>query len=408
MEHYVPRLVDTLLEEYLDELPAVMVIGPRACGKTTTATRRARTVVRLDSGDAAAFRASPDAALRGRDEPVLLDEWQMVPEVLGAVKRAVDTDRRSGRYLITGSARTDAADRFWPGTGRVVMLRMYPLTVAEQHQRPVRPFIDRVVAGEPLTGAAGPGDLRDCLQLALRGGFPEPALELGGSTARAWLESYADQVALRDARTHGETPDAGRLQRYLEAYAINSAGIAHHKTLYDAAGISRKTAIAYERLLRDLMVVDELPAWSTNRLKRLSRTPKRYVVDSGLLAGILRVGIDDVLADSRLLGSAIDTFVVAQLRAEAVVARSRYRLSHLREQDGRREVDVIAELGGGRVVGIEIKTAAGVGRSDARHLVWLSEAMGDRFAAGVVLHTGRDTFELADRIVAAPISALWA
>ena len=408
MEHYVPRLVDTLLEEYLDELPAVMVIGPRACGKTTTATRRARTVVRLDSGDAAAFRASPDAALRGRDEPVLLDEWQMVPEVLGAVKRAVDTDRRSGRYLITGSARTDAADRFWPGTGRVVMLRMYPLTVAEQRQRPVRPFIDRVVAGEPLTGAAGPGDLRDCLQLALRGGFPEPALELGGSTARAWLESYADQVALRDARTHGETPDAGRLQRYLEAYAINSAGIAHHKTLYDAAGISRKTAIAYERLLRDLMVVDELPAWSTNRLKRLSRTPKRYVVDPGLLAGILRVGIDDVLADSRLLGSAIDTFVVAQLRAEAVVARSRYRLSHLREQDGRREVDVIAELGGGRVVGIEIKTAAGVGRSDARHLVWLSEAMGDRFAAGVVLHTGRDTFELADRIVAAPISALWA
>jgi len=186
-------------------------------------------------------------------------------------------------------------------------------------------------------------------------------------------------------------------------------------------------------------VIDHLPAWSTNRLKRLSRTPKRYIIDSGLLAGILRVAIDDVLASAHLLvvcrgfgcatcptsglarwttelrscthdiplGSMIDTFVVAQLRAEATVARTRYRLSHLREQDGRREVDVIAELGGGRIVGIEIKASASVGRSDARHLEWLSGIMGDRFAGGAVLHTGPDTFELTDRVIAAPISTLW-
>ncbi len=409
MDHYVPRLVDDLLEEYLAELPAVMVVGPRACGKTTTAARRARTIVRLDSDEAAAFHASPDAALHGRAEPVLLDEWQMVPDVLGAVKRAVDTERRPGRYLIAGSGRSDAADRFWPGTGRIVMLRMHPLTVAEQEHRSVRPLVDRIAAGRPLAAVPEkPPDLRGYLERALRGGFPEPALELGQSTARAWLESYADQVALRDARSYGVMPDAGRLQRYLQSYATNSAAAAHHKTLYDAAGVSRKTALGYDALLRDLMVVDELPAWSTNRLKRLSRTPKRYVIDSGLLGGILRVGIDDVMADSRLLGAIVETFVVAQLRAEAAVAKTRYRLTHLREQNGRREVDVIAELGGGRIVGIEVKAAASVGRSDARHLVWLSQALAERFTGGVVLHTGRDTYELADRIVATPISALWA
>ena len=407
MAPYVPRLVDSLLEEYLAELPAVMVVGPRACGKTTTAARFARGVVRLDSDDAAAFRANPDAALRGRDEPVLLDEWQLVPEVLSAVKRAVDTDRRPGRFLITGSARRNGTDRFWPGTGRLVMLRMLPLTVSEQQARAVAPFVDRIAAGEPLSVADPAPDLRDYLELALRGGFPEPALELGERTVRAWLESYADQVALRDARTHGDAPDAARLRRYLEACAVGSAGTAHHKTLYDAAGISRKTALAYDALLQDLMVVDHLPAWSTNRLKRLSRAPKRYMVDSGLLAGVLRVSVDDVLASAGLLGSMIDTFVVAQLRAEATVARTRYRLSHLREQDGRREVDVIAELAGGRIVGIEIKAAASVGRADARHLEWLSGTMGDRFAGGAVLHTGPDAFELADRIVAAPIAALW-
>ena len=410
MSGYLPRLLDSLLAEYLAELPAVMIVGPRACGKTTTAARHANTVIRLDSeADAASFRADPDTALRNRAEPVLLDEWQMLPSVMGAVKRAVDTERRPGRFLITGSARSDTTDQLWPGTGRVVMLPMYPLTVAEQLGRPTHPIVDRLVAGEPLHGGNGSApDLHDYLRLALRGGFPEPALELGELTARGWLESYADQIALRDARAYGETPDAGRLRRYLEAYALHSAGTPHDNTLYEAAGITRKTALAYERRLSDLLVVDRLPAWSTNRLKRLSRMPRRYVVDSGLLAGILRIGIDDLLSDGVLLGSMIDTFVVAQLRAEATVARSRYRLSHLREQNGRREVDVIAEVGGGRIVGIEIKAAASVGRSDARHLIWLSEVMEDRFVAGVVLHSGRDTFELADRVVAAPISTLWA
>ncbi len=408
MEGYVSRLVDTLLEEYIEEIPAVMVVGPRACGKTTTAIRLVSSVVRLDSDEAAAFRASPDAALRDRAEPVLLDEWQMVPDVLGAVKRAIDADRRPGRFLITGSARTDAGDRFWPLTGRVVMLRMHPMTVAEQQHRSVGPLVDRIAEGDGLEGVGGAQvDLRSYLQLALRGGFPEPAIELSDRGARAWLESYADQIALRDARTHGAEPDAYRLQRYLEAYAINSGRVVQHKTVYDAAGISRRTALSYDALLRDLMVVNELPAWATNRLKRLTRAPKRYMVDSGLLGGIMRVGIDDVLASGDLLNAMIETFVVAQLQAQAAVSGTRYRLSHLREYDGRREVDVIAELAGGRIVGVEIKAAASVGRSDARHLSWLGEKMQERFAGGVVLHTGRDTFELGDRILAAPISTLW-
>ena len=408
MSEYLPRLVDGLLGDYLAELPAVMLVGPRACGKTTTAARLAGSVVRLDSDAAAAFRIDADAALAGRPEPVLLDEWQLVPEVLGAVKRAVDAERRPGRFVITGSARTDVGDSTWPGTGRVVLVHMYPLSVAEQLQHRTEPFIDRLAASQLAPAGAAPAlDLRDYLGLALRGGFPEPALHLGDATARAWLESYAHQIAMRDARTHGDAPDAARLGRYLEACAINSAGAPHHKTVYDAAGISRQTAVAYDSLLHELMVIDELSAWSSNRSKRLSRTPKRYVIDSGLLGGILRVGIDDVLASGDLIGRFVDTFIVAQLRAEAATSRTRYRLSHLRSADGRNEIDIVAELGGGRIIGIEVKSAASVTRSDARHLRWLSDQLGDRFVAGVVLHSGPDIFDLDDRIIAAPISALW-
>lgn len=406
---YRYRLVDGLLSECLAELPAVMLVGPRACGKTTTAARHAATVLRLDTEQgSAALRADPDAALRNRAEPVLIDEWQEFPAVMGAVKRAVDAERRPGRFLITGSARSNTDARLWPATGRVVMVPMHPLTVAESLDRPTRPFIDRVVAGAPLRGDNPPPDLADYLSFALRGGFPEAALELSESGAQRWLASYADQVALRDARAHGHAPDSARLRRYLEALAINSARTPQDKTLCDAAGVDRRTAQSYEQVLSDLVVTDHLSAWSTNRLKRLTRTPKRYLVDSGLLAAILEADGDDVLGDGTLLGALIDTFVVAQLRAEAPVAAARYRLSHLRDQNGRREVDVIAELSRGRLIGIEIKAAAGVRRSDARHLIWLRDSMGESFIAGVILHSGPDTFELDDRIVAAPISTLWA
>jgi predicted AAA+ superfamily ATPase len=129
---YVPRLLDRRLAELSVSLPAPLIVGPRAAGRTTTARRRARSIVRLDRpAEAAAFRADPDSALSAMTEPVLLDEWQEVPDVLGAVKRAVDDDPRPGRFLLTGGVVADLDSRTWPGTGRVVRLPLYGLTVRE-------------------------------------------------------------------------------------------------------------------------------------------------------------------------------------------------------------------------------------------------------------------------------------
>lgn len=128
---YVTRLVDKMLTELMDELPAIMLIGPRATGKTTTARRHATSVVRLDQpAEATAFVADPDSALQGFDEPLLLDEWQVVPGVLGAVKRAVDDDFRPGRFLLTGSVRADLNAATWPGTGRVVRVALHGMIVS--------------------------------------------------------------------------------------------------------------------------------------------------------------------------------------------------------------------------------------------------------------------------------------
>lgn len=410
MSSYVPRIVDRELAEGLEEHPAILLVGPRGAGKTTTARRHAASVVRLDRpAEAAAFEADADAALAWLDEPILLDEWQAVPGVLAAVKRAVDDDRRPGRFLLTGSVRADLEAETWPGTGRLVRLPMHTLNRRELLGKASGPNpIDAIAAGDALslavTGAAP--TLPEYVEMALVGGFPEAAIELGGRGRQRWLASYLEQLITRDAvGLSGRDPV--RLARYFEVIALNSAGIASNATIYGAASIDKKTAEAYDRLLSDLFVLDIVPAWFTNRLARLVKTPKRYVTDPSLVGAALRTDLDGVLRDGDLLGRILDTFVAAQLRPELAESVRSPRLFHVREKNGRHEVDLLAEFGGDRVVAIEVKATAAPNRGDAAHLEWMRDRLGQRFLAGVVFHTGPSAFTLADQVVALPIAALW-
>lgn len=410
MSSYIPRIVDEELVGGLHEHPAILLVGPRAAGKTTTARRHVASVVRLDRpAEAAAFEADPDAALTRFDEPILLDEWQAVPGVLAAVKRAVDDDRRPGRFLLTGSVRADLEAETWPGTGRLVRIPMHTLSRRELVGAASGPNpIDVIAAGESLSLAVtgAPPSLPEYVEMALRGGFPEAAIELGGRGRERWLASYLEQLLTRDAiGLSGRDP--ARLARYFEVLALNSAGIVSNATIYGAANIDKKTADAYDRLLSDLFVLDIVPAWFTNRLARLVKTPKRYVADPSLVGAALRTDLDGVLRDGDLLGRMLDTFVAAQLRPELATSAARPRLFHLREKNGRHEIDLLAELGGDRVVAIEVKATAAPNRSDASHLEWMRDRLGQRFVAGIVFHTGPSAFALAEQITALPIAALW-
>jgi len=198
------------------------------------------------------------------------------------------------------------------------------------------------------------------------------------------------------------------LRRYFEAVALNSAGAVESKTLYDAVGIDRRTAGGYDRLLADLSVVEEVPAWLTNRLSRLVKGSKRYVVDPSLVGAALRLDRSAVLRDGDLLGRMLDTFVAAQVRPEVALSPRRPRLYHLREKNGRHEVDLLAEIGADQVVAVEVKATAAPTRDDGRHLAWLRDQLGERFLAGAVLHTGPRAFSLGERIHALPIASLWA
>lgn len=417
------RLADPLIAELLETLPAVSLVGPRAAGKTTTAVRHASTVIHLDRpAEAEVVAADPDAALDGLAEPILLDEWQEVPEVLGAVKRACDRDRRPGRFILTGSVRAETDHRTWPGTGRVTRVEMFPLSVGELSASTAPMLVDRVVEGDPalaaparwtvdaiggspVTGSAI--DIRDYVRMALRGGFPQAALGTPERARRRWLDTYAAEIVGRDAALAGNGVDRSRLERYFASYAHQCARIVDDSLLYTAAGIDRRSAHAYLDLLERIYVVSELPAWSSNRTKRLVKRPKRFLVDPSLFAAATGTTEAGVMRDADLLGRLLETFVVAQLRAQAAVSEHRCTLHHLRQHNGRHKVDVVIELDSGYIIGIEIKSAAAPSRHDARHLAWLRDEEGGRFLAGLVLHTGPGIMPLGDRLWAAPISALW-
>ena len=407
---YVRRFLDDQLTDALRVHPAVLVVGPRASGKTTTARRYAASVVRLDRpAEAAAFHADPDAALATFDGPLLLDEWQEVPGLLGAVKRAVDDGSPPGRFILTGSVRADLDSDTWPGTGRLIRLNMWGLSEREIVENtagasPLAILTERGPMG--LAAPTAPPDLPGYIELALRGGFPDVALRLEGPGREQWLASYIDQVLTRDA-AHISGRDPARLARYFEALALNSAGIVSDSTIFGAAAVDRRTADAYELLLANLFVLDAVPAWLTSRLSRLVKTPKRYLTDSSLVAAALRMDRRSVLRDGGVLGRVLDTFVAAQIRSELPVSGLQPRLFHLREKNGRHEVDLLAELGGDRVIAFEVKASAAPNRSDAAHLEWLRERLGDRFVAGLVLHTGPSAFSLSDRVAAVPIASLW-
>ncbi|MEA5053178.1 MAG: AAA family ATPase [Propionicimonas sp.] len=236
---YRTRLVDDRLDSAIEQLPAVLLAGPRACGKTTTAARHAASVVRLNrDAEAAAFRADPDVALGRLEKPALLDEWQDVPGVLAAVKRAVDADPRPGRFILTGSVSAELTQNSWPGTGRITRIPMWGMTVREAlPAAPARLLVDRLHAADasafgPATGARV--DLADYVELATAGGFPDPVLNREGTGRQLWLESYLDELVHHDAALLRAGIDSGRFATYVEAIAVNNAGVVDDSTILDS------------------------------------------------------------------------------------------------------------------------------------------------------------------------------
>lgn len=414
IDNYIARIADSSLQRHLQAWPAEFITGPRAVGKTTTALRHVQSVLRLDRmSERGLVLDDPDAAIREGPFPLLIDEWQYAPEVLGAVKRAVDTKIPSdARFVITGSSRNDLHAGQWPLVGRALTTHLWPFVGRERFGDPGAPSLfDRWDTEARFAVPGDPPDVLGYLDLALDGGFPGALIAAAAEARDDWMRTYVDAIAVRDLRelaaAEGRRRSPGAMRRFLAACALHTAGVVPDTALAQAAGLDRRTAVGYHEALRVLRLIADVPAWSSNRLKRLTSMPKRFLVDSGLAAWLMGADRDVLKRDSSARGRVMETYVAGQLRAEAEASERRTEMFHLRTQAGEHEVDLIVEFGM-RVAAFEVKTASAPTKSDARHIAWLRDQLPtERFAGGVVFHTGPHRFQLSEHIEAVPIAALW-
>ncbi len=409
----MPRIVDATLSAGLHNFAGILITGPRAVGKTRTGLRFAASQLRLDDPDDRHLcQADPMGAII-RPSPLLIDEWQMVPEVLRAVKRRIDDGSGPGTFLITGSARNDLLADMWPGTGRLIRLPLWGLVGRERFgDAAARSLFDRWNDHERrFSVPINPPMLRDYIEIALTSGFPEATFITGEREKARWLDSYFQAIVTRDLPSlhvgSGRPKDTRQFRRYLESYALNTAGVVAHSTVHSRVGIDRRTANSYLDTSVTLGIIDELPPWAGNRRKRLVlERVKRHFADPGLAAAAAGLTVDDVYSIGDFRGRILDTFITAQLRVEAEAA-GRVRLFHLRTANGDHELDLIAERGP-HLYAFEYKAGRSPTRHDARHLIWFRDKVaGERFRGGVLFHTGPHRHQLDRDIEAVPIAGLW-
>lgn len=419
---YTARILDQELDALLPALPAIAIEGAKGVGKTSTALERASSQFRLDELPARQrVEADPYAVVRSVP-PVLIDEWQRVPQVWDVVRRAVDDGAPPGSFLLTGSAMPRAHVVTHSGAGRVVSLRMRPLTLPERGVAEPTVSLADLLDG-PGTEICGSTDvaLPDYVEEIERSGFPG-IRSLPPRARRAQLDGYLQRMVTRDLDEQGiVVRRPATLTSWLEAYAAATSSTASYNEIRRAATPgdpdppTKATSIRHREWLTGLWLVDPVQAWTGtgHPLAALGQAPKHHLADPALAARLLRVGGSSMLDGSgRLLtpragtvvGALFESLVTLGVRVFAQAAEA--TTSHLRTRRGDHEVDLVVERFDGRLVGIEVKLTASVRDHDVRHLDWLARQVGDRLVERVVVTTGPEAYRRRDGVAVVPLALL--
>jgi predicted AAA+ superfamily ATPase len=417
---YVRRVVDDELDALLPQLPAVLLDGPKGVGKTSTAHQRAGHVWRLDvAAQQTVVDADPDVVV-GSPPPVLVDEWQRVPPVWDAVKRATDAGAGPGSFLLTGSAATGATHS---GAARIVGVRMRSLTLPERGLgEPTVALADLLTGEHPNVRGSSTLTLRDYTREIAASGFPG-LRHLTGRALRTQLDGYIDRMVERDVPEAGlQVRRPATLRAWLRAYAAAAGETVAYDKLRDAATAgqankpAKSTTIPYTDVLAQLRIIDPLEAWvpTMSRLKRLTLSPKHHLADPALAVRLLgldepaliagQTGATEVPRDGVLLGGLFESLATLTVRVFAQASEA--SVHHLRTYGGRHEVDLIIERGDGRVLAVEVKLASAVDDDDVAHLHWLGDQIGDRLLDKVVLCTGPAAYRRSDGVAVVPLALL--
>lgn len=407
--------MDRELDELLLDLPAIVLEGARGVGKTETALQRADHVYALDDpAHQSALEALP-SALTSSEGLTLIDEWQRFPASWDMVRRSVDASRASRRFLLTGSAMPPVGATAHSGAGRIVPVRMRPMSLCErQMEQPTVSLAALLRDPEAAVEGSTTKTVESYAEAIESSGFPA-AQGMRPRARKAFLEGYIDLILDRDIPAMGSSvrrPAA--LRSWLTAYAAATSTSTSYTGILDAATPddvdkpNRKTVDHYRSLLSRLWLLDPLPGWEPKgtALTRVQVASKHHLADPALALAALDTTAEDILVGPRrdLLGPMFESLATLCVRTAAQVVGG--KAHHFRERSGSREVDVIVTGSGGRVLAMEVKTARHCSDDDVRHLHWLGDVLGARLVNKVVITTGPDAYRRPDGVAVVPLALL--
>lgn len=409
---HFPRNLAGEIRAAMADTPVVVVAGSRQSGKTTLvrnlvlAGEKSPAYVTLDDpATLSAAASSPASFLADLETPVIIDEVQRVPELFLSLKQRVDEHREPGLFLLTGSANVltlpKVADSL---AGRMEVQTLWPLSQGEMlgHRET---FVDACFE-ESLEGQAETTDWQTLVERMVCGGYPEVVRRTDPRRRRAWWSAYLSSLLERDIRDLANIEGLREMPQLLELLAARAGGLLNYAEVSRAAGISTTSLKRYIGLFRALYLHVELPAWYRNLEKRLIKSPKSYLNDTGLLCHLRGVDERGMLKDRSRTGHVLENFVVMEIRKQLGWSRLAPRMYHFRDASGN-EVDLVLEAPDGRLVGIEVKSTADINPHDFRGLKLFASLTGKDMVRGIVLYTGSKRLAFGERLLALPIQSLW-
>ena len=415
-ERYRPRIVDRELAARLESAGAVLIEGPRACGKTATGRHHAASEVLLDvdAGLRHGAELEPDLVLEG-PTPRLIDEWQTVPSIWNHVRRAVDMGGGAGRFILTGSAVPPDDTTRHTGAGRVSRMPMRPMSLFESGHSTAEMSLGAMLHAEPVPARQSRTTVTDLVELVCRGGWPG-MVGAAINDAQRFVRDYLEEIRRTDIRrVDGVRRDPVLVRRVLQSLARNLATeVAVSVIAADAGGnagpLHPETAQSYLDALERVFAIEDQPAWSAHlrSRSRLRRSPKRHFVDPSLAVAALRSGPDRLRADPGSFGLFFESLAVRDLRIYAQAHDA--EVYHYRDNTGL-EVDAIVETAGGAWMGVEIKLGGERSIEEGvRNLLRLRDRVdpdrtGPPAALVVIVGVGHG-YTRPDGVVLAPLTAL--
>jgi len=398
--------------EALSDTPVVLLNGARQTGKSTLVqwlakeAHPARYITLDDAAVLSAARGDPIGFLTDLDSPIVLDEVQRAPELFLAIKAVVDRNRVPGHFLLTGSANPLLLPQLSESlAGRMEILSLWPFSQGELEGRP-EDFIDRAFASKLPQFPASDLSRSELVKRVLTGGYPEVVGKASTSRRNAWFRSYITTIVQREVRDLANIEHLTIMPRLLSLLAARACALMNYTELSSSLGLPQSTLKRYMALFEMTFLSQPLPAWSTNIGKRLIRSRKVVLNDTGLLAHLIGLNEERIKADPNTFGPLLENFVIMELRKQATWSKSQPQFFHFRTRKGQ-EVDIVLENAAGEVVGIEVKASSTVKSSDFKGLNYLSELLGDRFLRGIVLYTGDQPVPFGSNLYALPVSTLW-